>query len=43
MVTGALLYRRPLIGEATDASAVCTMVRQADQGSPIPEVNKEDS
>lgn len=43
MLAGALVYRRLLLGEATDAAAVRALVRQAVQSCSIPTGAQEDS
>ncbi|MBX7451621.1 TetR/AcrR family transcriptional regulator [Mycolicibacterium sp. 3033] len=43
MLAGALVYRRLLLGEATDAAAVRALVRQAVQSCAMPTVTEENS
>lgn len=43
MLAGALVYRRLLLGEATDAAAVRALVRQAVQSCATPTSTEEDS
>lgn len=43
MLAGALVYRKLLLGEATDAAAVRALVRQAVQTCATPTATEEDS
>jgi AcrR family transcriptional regulator len=43
MLAGALVYRKLLLGETTDAAAVRALVRQAVQTCAIPAASEEDS